>query len=143
MKIIIYCASVVHNINQATQMAGCGIVLIAEEGEQTIKKSMSFGLGGSDTELANIQVIRLALSSIAPRFRNIPIQLHINNVAAADLLIKNGDDYKIVEPKYKQQSSDMRRLVCCCSNISVIWNDSDTMMVEAIELATTACISQS
>ena len=67
MKITAYCAAVTHKEDRCK--SGCGIVLIAENDDQECKRSLSFGLSGSNENLANIQAIRLTLASIKIQYR--------------------------------------------------------------------------
>lgn len=143
MKITIFCDVALENEGQITQMAGCGIILLAEEGTQSKKRTMSFGLGGSDRELANIQVVRLALMSVLPPFRKVPIFLHVTDRIAIDLLVKSGSSYAITSTKYNSQVVDMRKWFDYYLNITPILDASnDLIMIEAGDLASTVSKTQ-
>jgi len=143
MKFTIFCDVVVKDEGQATQMAGCGVAIIAEEGARSKKRSYSFGLGGSDTELSNIQVVRLALASVLPPFRKSEVLLHVTDRRAIDLLARSGADYSITPDKYQVEIAELRKWYKYYSNITFILDASaDKNIIEAHGLATAACQTQ-
>lgn len=137
MKITMFCDVVVENNGQPTQMAGCGIILVGEEKNQTRKRFLSFGLGGSDIELANIQVVRLALASVLPPFRRNPVFLHFTERNALDQICQDKSE------NYPHQFAEMRRWYSYYNNISLILDTSDDEnLVQANKLASIACKTQ-
>jgi len=141
MIIEIYCVSSSRDVGKPTQMSGCGIVFIATNGVQSKKRSMSFGLGMSSVNIANVQVVRLALASILPPFRKVPISIHITNKYIAELLQKIGSNYVIENDK--DDIKDMRKWADYYFNLSLILDVSkDRYMVEAKQLAKLAINDQ-
>ena len=121
MKIEIYCASASRDNGKPTQMAGCGIVLVAsDDHRQSKRRTMSFALSSSTVNLADIQVIRLALCSILPAYRKSKIILYTTSKYVADLLHYDGDVYAMNPTKNTKEVDDMRRLVRSHNDISLI-----------------------
>jgi len=144
MKFVVYCNIVVNDENTPTQMAGCGIVLILNVDGHIKRRDLSFALGGSDSELSSIQCLRLALTSIIPSFRKHPLEVHVNDRKAVDLLVRSGDEFVNMSARYFNQVSDMRRLFVQYPDVNFILeiNDYDDYMRDACRLANTVVKSQ-
>lgn len=116
MRIDGYCAACCIDEGDPTQLAGCGIILsyIDSAGR---KKSREFGfaLGGSDFELASIQSVRLALSSIIPAHRNYESVIRTDNPRIVDIL--NGAD-----TRYVQASKVLKQWFGFYSDLKVIYD---------------------
>lgn len=96
MKIEGHCATSCIDEGEPTQLAGCGIILsYIDFAGRRKSRQFGFALGGSDSELASIQSVRLALSSIIPAHRHYSSIIWVDNSSVVDIL--NGADTKYVE----------------------------------------------
>lgn len=103
---------VVKDAGQPTQMAGCGIILSAQQDSQIKKRFLSFGLGCSDFELSNIQAIRLALASVLPPFRKNKTILYVMNNDVRNCM--KGD-----KAKYTDELKELNKWLKYYSDISI------------------------
>lgn len=94
MKIDIYCASVTLAPEEPTQMSGCGIKLVATEGEDKYVRMMSFGLGSSCKLRSIGMMLRLALVAVIPKYRSCQTVIHCEAEDAYRLLCKVGRRYQ-------------------------------------------------
>jgi len=95
MQLKVYAVGCCLNEGYATQLAGCGILLIAideidgvyaDYSSKMIRK-YSYGLGDTGQDLADLQAVRLALASVGPDFRKCPTEIFVNNQIVPDFVI--------------------------------------------------------
>lgn len=87
MKFEIYCAGLSRDEGQISQIGGCGIVLLATDGQRRVQcREFAFGLGSSSQMLADVQAARLALASIVPAMRVHRCFLFIDSQDVANFL---------------------------------------------------------
>ena len=94
MQLKMYAVGCCLNEGYVTQLAGCGILLIAideidgiyaDRSSKMIRK-YSYGLGDSGQDLADLQAARLALASVGPDFRKHPTEIFVNNQIVLDIV---------------------------------------------------------
>jgi len=115
MQLKIYAVGCCLNEGYVTQLAGCGILLVAvdeidgiyaDRSSKMIRK-YSYGLGDSGQDLADLQAVRLALASVGPDFRKYPTEIFVNNQIVHDIvglrrLDPTGeDDEDVIKDLYK------------------------------------------
>lgn len=146
MRLTLFCTAATKDENEPTRMAGCGIVLYAESAFtqrgasrliETKKRSLSFGLGSSSIELANIQAVKLTLASVARMFRSEQTFLNINSNSLMELLVGSR------ESEYVEELTEMRKWLGYYLNMNVVLNTTgDWSLVEAGDLAQNALRTQ-
>lgn len=84
MKLVITCT--IHT--NPDQLAGCGIVAeFTDQHGRTFHREYGYALGFSQPMQSYAKAVRLALATIAPRFRN-EVQLRIDNKPFLDKMIQ-------------------------------------------------------
>jgi len=92
MQLKVYAVGCCLNEGYVTQLAGCGILLVAineidgvyADCSSKMIRRFSYGLGDSGQDLADLQAVRLALASVGPDFRKYPTEIFVNNQIAFD-----------------------------------------------------------
>lgn len=132
MEIEGYCS--VFSIDEPIKLTGCGIILSFINSDCLISRRLGFALSCSDLELAWIQAVRLALSSISSSCRRCRCIVFVNDDRVIETL-NNGDN-----SKYKKAASDLLRLFRHYPDLKIVYT-TDTNS-KAIEIAKNAAITQ-
>lgn len=138
MRIFFYCAAYCVDPGEPSQLSGCGIVLrFIDEGERIKRRELGFALGGSDLLLAQIQSVRLALSSVRPGHRSYESYAYVDNDEVIEIL--GSDD----TTKYRTAATELRKWFSFYTNLRVIHDDKDHEFGKrALELAIEATEQQ-
>ena len=88
MRFDIYRSSICKDNGKPTQLAACGILIVYTDETYSKKRGYGYGLGNSTKNLADVQSVRLALASIASKYRHIQTFLHISNPYVTSMLEK-------------------------------------------------------
>lgn len=113
-----YCAAHCIDPDQPSQLSGCGIVIrFVDEDGRCKRRELAFALGGSDLSLAQIQSVRLALSSVRPGHRSYESHAYIDNDFVIDILASS------ISTKYKTAVSELRKWFGFFSNLRVVHDD--------------------
>lgn len=141
MKISAYVDSHIEAEGQPLQMAGCGIVLLAESGSETIKRCLGFGLSNSDRMRTLIQSLRLALCAINQPYRQCEVLLYNNDSESYKLLHQIGRKYSY---EYNEPFVKELRLVADTFKdmYVVVGAESDAAAKEAAKIAHDCALSQ-
>lgn len=138
-KIQIYCSAVSITLEYQARLSGCGIILKVLDDEKIINtRELAFALGSSDLQLAQIQALRLALSSIKPGNRNYNSVTYVDNEMVIDILNKQYiiDRYaEVIEQLHKWFNSYKSMRI-------VVTNPNDPDSIRANEIATNAANKQ-
>ena len=139
MKIDLYCVGMCRDDGEPTQLAGCGIVVASTDDHNRTKyRTFKYALGNSTQDLADLQAVRLALSSVKSAFRDSTTILHTDSPYAARML----------EPVFcgHIEITEIRKWYGYYDDISVVVEDPDDIllpqkshdsMVQAKDLAKT------
>lgn len=103
MKFDIYCAGTCRDEGEFAQVGACGYVLAMTDQRGIRLREFGFALGGSDTALAEVQAVRLALASIAPAYRTSVAVIHTTCPLVAETLSSDAD------PSDPKTVRDLRR----------------------------------
>jgi|10_taG_2_1085330.scaffolds.fasta_scaffold00790_10 hypothetical protein len=149
MRVDLVCAGACQDDGLPTQIAGCGIIIrLIDDHDRVQSREFGWALGGSTANLADVQAVRLALSSVLPQFRGYPTILYVNSNYVFNLLEKeNKHTFKATSKKNKSEIEEMRRWFGYYKSISMVkYNQHADMDVEiltrTIQLAQDALESQ-
>lgn len=142
MKIDFYCVGMCRDDGEPTQIAGCGIVIVFTDDHNRVKfRSFQYGLGNSSQNLADLQAIRLALSSVTSMFRSGRADVHTDSPYAAQMLERDGKAF--VVDSDVNEVIEARRWYGYYGDITVVVEDpQDDSMVQARDLAEIALATQ-
>lgn len=138
MKILFFCASHCIDPGEPSQLSGCGIVLrFLDEEDRCKRRELSFSLGGSDLLLAQIQSLRLALSSVKPGHRSYESIAFVDNDEVIDILSGS------LEVNYRTSVIELQRWFSFYTKLRVVHDDvNDVFLNRAKELAIQAAETQ-
>lgn len=137
MRIDFFCAAYCHDEGEPTQLSGCGIVLKFADGHDRVStRELGFALGASDKFLADIQALRLALSSVRPGHRDYECVAYILSDDVVDVLSGKSCEHPTA-------ASELRKWFGFYSNLRVISDDHDHESIKrALVLAEAATKNQ-
>lgn len=137
MKIDFYCIGVCVNDGEPTQLAGCGVVAIfTDDYNRTKFRTYKYALGNSSQRLADLQAIRLALSSVRSLYREANTHLHINSPYTFGLLEREGKAFIDNPTEYQHEVQQVRQWFGYYGRILVVMgNQNDENMIQARGLA--------
>lgn len=137
MKIDFYCVGMCQDNGKPTQIAGCGVVIVfTDDHDRTKFRTFKYGLGNSTQNLADLQAVRLALSSVRPAFRGGETVLHVNSSYVTRMMEREGKAFLSNPQKNSREVTEVRRWYSFYSNISVVVeNPDDDNMMQAKDLA--------
>lgn len=143
MKFDLYCAGLCRDNGKLSQIAGAGIVLVNEDVDQVRRRELGFPLGSSNTYLAEIQAVRLALASIKPGMRHHPTVIHAVGQYAARLLATRDHEYVVKPSKNVEEIGELRKWYSFYPKIQVVKADKAAVeVIRARELAKVALETQ-
>lgn len=144
MKFDFYCVGLCRDNGKPSQIAGAGIVLVSED-DTGRKRQREFGfpLGGSNSSLAEIQAVRLAMSSIVPNMRHHPTTIHALGTYASRMLATENHEYLAKPAKNTDEVGELRKWYAFYPKGRVVKGDKAVEgIVRAKELAKAALESQ-
>lgn len=128
MKIDLYCVGMCRDDGEPTQLAGCGIVVASTDDHNRTKyRTFKYALGNSTQDLADLQAVRLALSSVKSAFRDSTVVLHTDSPYAARML----EPVETLTSMYGYGSevTEVRRWYGYYDDISVVVEDPDDVLL--------------
>jgi ribonuclease HI len=109
MKIDMFCVGACKNNGKPDQSAGAGIVLVHQDDSGRVRRrEFGFPLGSSNAYLAEIQTVRLALSSVLPAMRHVPTEIHLITQHATKMLHTRDHAYTAVPKKHADEVGKLR-----------------------------------
>lgn len=113
MNIDIYAAGCAANAKgKKDKQSACALILIATDGQRTVRRAMTFALKNSTANLASLQAARLGLLALRPGVlkRGYQVTLHTDSRYVIDLVEKVSGAFK-VQPKANQDVVEKFRAV--------------------------------
>lgn len=140
MNIDMYCVGFCRDNGKPTQIASCGIVIIATDGVATKSREFGYALGNSTANMAEIQSIRLALASVAPAHRGSRVAVHTTSKYALKMLEQQADGTFASTPsKNVDIINEMRKWLGYYRDIELVMEIADVPeLLRAKELARSA-----
>jgi len=159
MELDVYSATCCDNPDTPTQMAGCGMILIAKHIVQGVysnksaswERRLSYGLGNSDKYMSELQSAAMALMAVSAASADV-VNLYIAEDAVIDMLSKKPKPkFKLGGPeyannptiKYATHAFELRRWDGYFTSLFIRKiTDSHELMASASALAAAAAAAQ-
>lgn len=121
--------------------SGCGVILYCKpDTVNTYRRDYGYVLGSSPRRLCCIQAVRLALTTVMPKYRSLPVALHTDDDVWRMLLIPSEQLGEMCETDQEFEALDQMNIWWDrFENISVHPADPDNVdIVQSLKLATDA-----
>lgn len=133
----IYAYGYCRDENSLSQLSGCGIVMDFIDDHQQLIREYGYSLGTCSTGMAQLQAVRLALASVAPRFRSLPVKLFVPDIQLVT-------DYMVIYPSERNIIDDLNRWYSYYDVVDMVVADtSHERMARAVLLCKRAIDTQS
>lgn len=143
MQLKIYAASKCEDNGKPSQRSGGAVIGIADAKRGSYSHKFSQPYGSTTANLAEVHTARLALLSVAEKFRTHKIELVTDGYFVNRMLGRNGSEYNAKPNTNKKQIEQLRSLIERFADLTITYQKSgDTTLDQCQAMAQVAMRSQ-